>query len=352
MKILYVAGREQSYSRTRVVLKALKQQGFTVSGCFPPDKSFKHYPALIWRAARLAPHNDLIIVGFYGQLILPFIKLLTWKPIIFDMYIATFDTMVNDRSHALPGSLKARLYRWSDMLACKLSHRLILETSDHIRDFAKKFKVNEAKFKRLFLAVDDSVVYPRATSARQNFLVHFHGEYAPFHGVKYILQAADLLRNQNVSFQIIGKGITYETDQKLAEQLNLTNVTFLDSVPYDTLADFIARADVCLGIFGDNDRMLRVLTNKVIESIGMQKPLITGRNTPVQELLCHMESVYLVERANSRALADAILTLKENKELRDKIALGGYRVFQQHCTLDKFGQGLADLVKDVSSNGR
>ncbi|MBN1481268.1 glycosyltransferase [candidate division KSB1 bacterium] len=352
MRILYVAGREESYSRTRIVFKALKKQGFEVFGCFPPDKSFKHYPALIWRAVRLGWRCDMIIVGFYGQLILPFIKLLTWKPIIFDMYIATFDTMVNDRSHAVPGSLKARFYRWSDIIACKLSYRLILETYDHIRDFGQKFQVSEAKFKRLFLAVDDSVIYPREKTAHHpDFLVHFHGEYAPFHGVKYILQAADLLREQNVSFQIIGRGITYEADQKLAKELRLTNVIFLDPVPYDKLADSMARADVCLGIFGDNDRMLRVLTNKVIESIGMQKPLITGRNAPVQELLCHKQSVYLVDRANARALADAILTLKEDEELREKIALGGYRVFLQYCTLDKFGQGLAELVKDVSSNG-
>ena len=52
MRIVYVAGREEGYSRTRIVYKALQSQGFDVIGCFPPDKSFKHYPALMWRAAR------------------------------------------------------------------------------------------------------------------------------------------------------------------------------------------------------------------------------------------------------------------------------------------------------------
>ena len=126
MKILYIAGREESYSRTRIVFKALKAQGFDVVGCFPPDKSFKHYPGLIWRAARLARDCELVVVGFYGQLILPFIKLLTLKPILFDMYIATFDTMVNDRGAASSKSLKALFYKWSDILSCKLSKRLVL----------------------------------------------------------------------------------------------------------------------------------------------------------------------------------------------------------------------------------
>ena len=352
MRILYVAGREENYSRTRIVYKALKAQGFDVLGCFPSSKSFAHYPRLIWRAARLARKCDIIIIGFYGQIILPFIKLLTCKPILFDMYIATFDTMVNDRRTVGARSLKACFYKWSDMLACWLSKRLVLETDDHIYDFAKKFHVHPAKFQRVFLAVDDSSIYPRhvdKTSA--TFLVHFHGEYAPFHGVKYILQAANILSRENVHFQIIGKGITHEADQQLAHELGLTNVSFIDPVPYEELADYMARADVCLGIFGDNERMLRVLTNKVIESIAMGKPLITGRNAPVQELLTHGKSAYLVERANPQVLAQAILTLKNDADLRQTIASGGYETFKAHCTLEKLGQGFANILRNMNSNG-
>ncbi|MBN1559540.1 glycosyltransferase [candidate division KSB1 bacterium] len=352
MRILYVAGREESYSRTRIVYKALKAQGFDVFGCFPLNKSFAHYPRLIWRAAHLARKCDVIIVGFYGQIILPFIKLLTWKPILFDMYIATFDTMVNDRRAAGARSFRARFYKWSDMLSCRLSTKLVMETNDHIRDFANKFRVDQAKFQRIFLAVDDSHIYPRQTERKTAaFLVHFHGEYAPFHGVKYILQAAHMLRQEDVHFQIIGKGITYEEDQQLARQLGLTNVSFIDPVPYEELADYMARADVCLGIFGDNERMLRVLTNKVIESIAMGKPLITGRNAPVQELLTHGQSAYLVERANPQALAQAILTLKNDPDVRQRIARGGFEVFKEHCTLEKLGQGFATILRNMNLNG-
>ncbi|NIA30782.1 MAG: glycosyltransferase [Actinobacteria bacterium] len=352
MKILYVAGRELEYSRTRIVYKALQSQGFDVVGCFPPDKSFKHYPALLLQAIRKARGCNIVVVGFYGQIILPLIKLFTWKSILFDMYIATFDTMVHDRGTAGEKSWKARLYKLSDIIACKLSKHLVLETNDHIRDFAKKLNVDAKKFRRVFLAVDDKIIYPRPqTKKNRNFLVHFHGEYAPFHGVKFILQAADLLRDEDVQFQIVGKGITYEQDMQLGKDLHLQNVNFIDPVPYEELANLMARADVCLGIFGDNERMLRVTTNKVIESIAMAKPLITGRNEPVQELLTHGESAYLVERANPRALADAILELKQDDRLRNKLAQGGYQVFKENCTLEKLGQGFAEIIREMGKNG-
>jgi len=351
MKILYVAGREAGYSRTRIVEKALRLQGFSVVGCFPPDRSFKHYPALIWRAIQKARDCNLIIVGFYGQLLLPLIKLFTFKPILFDMYIATYDTMVHDRAAARKGSLKSWIYKLSDRLSCALSEKIILETDDHIRDFATKFGVDVKKFRRIFLAVDDTVIYPRKFhSSSDKFVVHFHGEYAPFHGVKYILKAADLLRDEDIQFQIIGKGITYEKDRQFARELNVPHVHFYNPVPYEQLAFFMARADVCLGIFGENERMLRVTTNKVIESIAMAKPLISGRNEPVQELLTHKESVYLVPRANPNALADAILELKNDADLRGRIAASGYNVFQQHCTLEKLGEGFAQVIKEIKQN--
>jgi glycosyltransferase involved in cell wall biosynthesis len=345
-KILYVAGREQSYSRTRIVYKALQLQGYNVVGCFPQDKSFRHYPRLIWNAIIKSRGCDLVIIGFYGQIILPVIKLLTWKPILFDMYIATFDTMVHDRMVTNEKSWKAKLYKLSDKISCKLSKALVLETNDHILDFSQKFNVPQNKFNRIFLAVDNTALKPRPQQkAGDNFLVHFHGEYAPFHGVQHIIKAAYILRNENVEFQIIGRGITFDTDYKLARDLDLKNVRFIDFVPYDSLANYMANADVCLGIFGDNERMLRVTTNKVIEAIAMARPLITGRNAPVQELLTHNKSVYLVERANPDALAEAIIKLKEDKELREKIARGGYKVFAENCTLDKLGSGFSNIIQ-------
>ncbi|RPI02914.1 MAG: glycosyltransferase [Calditrichaeota bacterium] len=350
-KILFVAGREAEYSRSRIVYKALEEQGFEVVGCFPPDKSFKHYPKLIYRAVRLAKSCDLVLVGFYGQIILPIIKLLTGRAIIFDMYIATYHTMVQDRGKAKEGSLKAWFYKLSDIVSCKCSRFIVLESQDHIIECARLFHEQENKFRRIFLAVDDQVIFPRNIARMtEQFLVHFHGEYAPFHGIKYILQAAHLLRNENIHFQIIGKGITFQEDQELARRLELNNVTFIDPVPYETLADYMARADVCLGIFGDNPRTLRVVTNKVVEAIAMAKPLITARNNPVQELLTHEKSVYFVERANPGALADAVLKLKNDENLRNAIAKGGHEVFINHCTLSVLGKEFSKLFKEMNCN--
>jgi glycosyltransferase involved in cell wall biosynthesis len=353
MKILYVAGREASYSRTRIILRALTDMGHEVITVLPPDRSFSNYPKLLWRTLLAAPRCDVVLTGFYGQLITPVIRLLTWKPIVFDMYITTYDTMVFDRAKAKEGSFMAWLYGLSDRLSYRAANISILDSHHVIEHFKRTFDLDGKKLRRLFLAVDDKAIYPRAATERSSdFLVHFHGEYTPFHGVRHILRAAKLLENEGVKFQIVGKGITYEEDMALARELNLSNVRLIDSVSYDQLGVLMSNADVCLGIFGENTRASLVMTNKVVEGIGMAKPMITQRNAPVQELLQHGESVYLVDAASPQALAEAILVLKNDPELRQRIADNGYRAFKDHCAIQKTGEALQAMFDEVTGKAR
>ncbi len=349
MKILYVAGREEAYSRTRIVIRSLEMRGHTVVSVLPPDKSFKHYPRLLWQTLLKAPQCDVVLTGFYGQLLTPLVRLLTTKPVVFDMYITTYDTMVFDRQEASPGTLKAWLYAMSDWLSYKAASASILDSQHVIDHFGRYAKTSTQKLHRVFLAVDNTVIQPRPKTRQDDrFLVHFHGEYIPFHGVRHILQAAKMLEPHGVEFQIVGRGQTFDEDMAMLKGLNAGNVRILDPVPYAGLTALMAEADVCLGIFGDNMRAELVITNKVNEAIGMAKPLITRRNAPVQELLTHGEDVWLVDPASPQAIADAILTLKNDPALRTRIAENGHRRFLECGTIERLGASLEAILQQAS----
>ena len=351
MRICYIAGREPGYSRTHNLLVALQRAGFEVVACLPPDKSSRHYPKLLWQFITKKRGCQLVIVGFYGQLLLPFVRLLTRKPILFDVYISTFGTMVDDRQKASASSLKAKLFWFVDHLSMCWADRIILETNDHILGYEKTYKIPRQKFTRMFLSTDEAVIFRRQSrEVNGRFLVHFHGEYAPFHGVQFIIRAAKMLEKENVDFQIIGRGITYDSDRQLAEDLKVSNINFIDWVPYHELADYMCRADVCLGFFGKNQRASRVLTNKVVEAIAVGQPLITRKNNPVQELLQDGESAFLVEEGSPQAIAEAIWRLKNNAALRQRLAENGYRVFKKNCTQEIFSARLKSLIEEMLSD--
>lgn len=343
MAVCYVAGRELSYVRTRTMLKALRQAGYRIETCIPPNKKFRHYPKVILQFLLKKFRCDIVVVGFYGALLMPIVRLLTRKPVIFDVHSGTHETMI-DWGRARKEGLRARFYWWIDHWTLNMADRIILEARDHIRVWSKRYQVPEAKFARIFLAAEDSLIFPGAEPDSEPFLVHFHGEYAPFHGVSVILQAAALLQDQNVFFQIVGFGTTYEEDMKLAKSLNLRNCNFIRWAEYEHLGETMSRAHVCLGFFGDTQRAKEVFTNKVIEAIAVKRPLITMRNNPVQELLRDGESVILVPPNDPGALAHAILQLKKDENLRHTLAGRAYEQFLKHCTIRAFASSMKELI--------
>ncbi len=343
-----MAGREAGYSRSRTVIAALRLAGFEVATCLPKNKRFSNYPQIILDFLRKKKGCDLVMVGFYGQLLLPPVWIFSRKPILFDLYITTFGTMIDDRQKARAGSLLGKLFWLLDKISMTFAKTILIETRDHIKVYAKGFRIPENKFRQVFLALDPVIVRPKPPDRDSGkFLVHFHGEYAPFHGVKFILKAADLLRDENVEFQIIGKGITWDQDMRLARELNLKNCRFIDWVPYEELADYMSKAQVCLGIFGENPRTSRVLTNKVIECLAVAKPLITAKNNSVQELVKNGESAILIDRADPEAIAAAVRRLMRNSMLRKRIGRAGYEIFLQNCTLSVFSNRLKRIVQEM-----
>jgi len=92
----------------------------------------------------------------------------------------------------------------------------------------------------------------------------------------------------------------------------------------------VKAADICLGIFGSSDKTNRVVPNKIIESIAMAKPVITDETTAVKSFFTHGENIFLCKTNDAESLANAILTLHNDKDLLKKIGESRYKVFKNH----------------------
>jgi glycosyltransferase involved in cell wall biosynthesis len=123
-------------------------------------------------------------------------------------------------------------------------------------------------------------------------------------------------------------------------------------VPFDELGDYIRRADVCLGVFGEGRRAVEELTNKVVEQLACGKPLITAQSAPLEELVCNAESALLIPPGNPIQIAGAILRLRENIALRQSIATNGRRVYAQQSSLNVFSRHLRGIVADMAGSRR
>jgi len=137
-----------------------------------------------------------------------------------------------------------------------------------------------------------------------------------------------LEKNKDVEFEIIGSGQLSEEIRKLTEKLEIKNVSFIDWVNYGDLPHHIQKADICLGIFGTTKKAQRGIPIKVYEALSMKKPVVTGDSPAASEVFKHKVNCILCEMGNPEALAESILLLKENKDLREEIAEAGFKLYQ------------------------
>src|SRR3989338_4689893 len=327
MTVLYFGNYNSSYSRNRVLIKGLRQNGVKLIECNVRKSGFRALIPLFFKYLRLNPSYDLMIVGFPGQEVMFLARFITKKPIIFDAFTSHYGGYILDRKYFPTKSLRAKYYRFLDKWSCKLADLVLLDTNAHIDFFVKEFGLPKEKFRRIFVGTDSDIFYPRrAEKSDDKFLVHFHGHYIPLQGVKYIIEAAKILEKENIAFNLIGRGQTFGEDRKFAERLGVKSINFMDPVPYDKLPDYISRTDVCLGIFGDSPKTELVIPNKVFEAMAMAKPVITADTPAVRELFTDKKNIFLCRRPDSRNLSDSILQLKQNDELRHMISDGAYNL--------------------------
>jgi glycosyltransferase involved in cell wall biosynthesis len=357
MTICFFGAYRPEYSRNWILRTGFERLGHTVLDCRSTTRS--HWvPLYLWmyfellqeyRKIRRTP-VDLVIVCFPGQRFVWLARLLFgYKKLVWDAFLSLYDTNVYERKYY--GAWNVRAWRdwlldWSSSLLARAS---LLECSAYADYFARTFHVPRRKFIRAWVGANDVVFKLMPAEEPEIFTVHFHGSFLLLQGVRYILEAAELLKSEEIIFQIIGDDVEEGPKMRaLATKIGLPNVRFLGARPNADIPDFLARSHVSLGVFGDSDKTQHIIANKVYEAFAVGRPVITADTPAMRELTPEGEEAYLVPVADPRALADAIMKLRDNPAERERLARGGKELFDRKLHPEMI---VAELIENLKMHG-
>ncbi|MFH1425965.1 MAG: glycosyltransferase [Candidatus Kerfeldbacteria bacterium] len=363
IRVCFIGGWRKGYSRTEVIRQGIIANGGSVSECYlEPTKwnpvRLLYLPlfslAVIIRTIRLVASSwnqqcDAFYVPFPAYYDMPAVWIigkLKGTPVLFDMLISKYVTYALDHTIVKKRSFKAALLRWYDRTAARLATVIITDTPDHGALFQKELGLDA----RSMVAIPVGSIASAEGIERKphsDFRVVFYGSYLPLHGTDVILRAAKLLNNERViKFIIIGDGPLAKQIQQLAQELRLDNVEFVNSfIDYPDLIEYLVNADLCLGIFGDSPKSDVVVPNKVFDAIALGKPIITAHSAALDSMgFQHLETLFACKKADPKSLANAILELKNNNELRRSIAEKGYALYKERFTQKKIGAQFLDII--------
>jgi glycosyltransferase involved in cell wall biosynthesis len=228
-----------------------------------------------------------------------------------------------------------------EKIACHLPDLLIIDTLEYAKWFQDNHGIDHHRFKLVPTGADNRIFKPPSLQKQHSdlFNVVYYGTFIPNHGVGYILEAANILSaHQEIHFTLIGDGPDREEAIAYAEKNALENTTFIEWLSKESLIDRMAYADISLGAFGITPQSLMTVQNKIYEGLALKLPVITGESPAVSQAFTHGENIYLCDRSNPEALAQAILRLYNDPELRKHIAENGYAEYQHKYSVEKLGE--------------
>ena len=348
MTICYFGNYNRSYPRNKILIKGLERSGVKVIECHDDSPLPVRFFRLFKKHWEIRKNYDVMVVGFPGQGMAIFAKLITRKPVVLDAFYSMYNTIVEDRKLKSKYSFVALYNYFLDWLSVRVADKVFLDTNEHIAYFVEKFGANPKKFFRIWIGADDDIFVPRLKKEPDKFVVGFHGTYIPLQGVNYIIEAAKILEDQkDIEFLLIGNGHLLEATKKQVGDLGLKNVRFVEErVPQEKIADFIAGMDVCLGIFGDTNKTQLVIPNKVYECAAMEKSVITADTPAIRELFDEND-LFLIPAADPRAIARGVLKLKGDVQLRNYIAGHGLAKFREFATVSVLGRNLTQVLESA-----
>jgi glycosyltransferase involved in cell wall biosynthesis len=370
MKFVFLGAYDPAYPRNAVIRKGLESLGDEIAG-YPVNPSFKawmRYPVLL---ARLAADSvrpgarfplrraDCLFVPEFCQKDVPLARLLAFlisKPVVFDPLAARFETKILDWKRRSPDSLTAWWNRRIDGWAFRFADVVLADTAAHAAYFHEAYGVPTNKIGVLPVGYDDSVfdpdrarLVPRTGNGRK-FTVLFFGSFLPLHGVDAIVRAARIVmdRDPGILFRFVGTGQTRAAAESLAADLGADNCVFEPRAVYEELPSIIAASDACLGVFGRTEKAGRVVPHKLYQCLGMRKPVITAKTPAAGEFLIQGGNALLCEEPFPENLAEAVLALKKDPALGDRIARNGYVLARK-----KFNPpAIARRLKAILANGK
>lgn len=197
------------------------------------------------------------------------------------------------------------------------------------------FGVDTMKFSRQEKACSDTLTLGIVKS-----LEHIYG-------VRYLIEAFAEISGKygNVNLLIVGDGPLRHDLEQLCRKYQIENrVTFLGSVPNSQVSTVLNRMDIFV-----MPSLSESFGVSILEAEACQIPVVASNVGGIPEVVKDGSTGFLIKPGDSKAIADKLIKLIENKELREEMGRQG-RIFVEknydwkHC-VDQMHRLYLDICK-------
>jgi len=270
-----------------------------------------------------------------------------WRPrCVCDAYVSIWDTLYQDRKMGSATSFVANFLLRCESRALKAAEIVLVDTEANAEHVSELFNVPRARIRAFPLALEISgcKVPPAVARHGRTTRVLFIGTFVPLQGATLIARAIDALRgHEDLEFLIIGDG---QQAEEAARWLRAHPGVrwWRDWQSPEVLADELAQADICLGVFGGGGKASRVLPFKLYLAMAAGKAIITQEayGTPGTPAI-----PALVVPPVADALKAAILDLASNRDERARLEQAAATYYREYLGENAIARAWRSLLTEL-----
>lgn len=198
--------------------------------------------------------------------------------------------------------------------------RLILVTDEAKEYYVKYYGIDPGKITVLpnYISLERFSTFnpdfDNESDLNKKFTAVYFGDTGLRRGTLTILESAEILKNKNIHFLIIGDSREQQYLEKKAIALNLDNVTFTGRIPVAEAIKLINMSKVGLCPFLRNTHHDTTFANKMFQYMALGKPVLVSNCTSQANFVSRESCGLIFEAGNSAELSDLIIKLTDQSE--------------------------------------
>ncbi|MBA64830.1 MAG: glycosyl transferase family 1 [Candidatus Marinimicrobia bacterium] len=224
-------------------------------------------------------------------------------------------------------------------------------TKSLLNDFIDK--KNKQKIKTIPMGIDSNRFYPSDNAKLKNEdndenILLFVGRLIDWKGVKYLVQAMPRILNAfpKTKLKVIGEGPEKSKLKKLILKLNLKkNISLLGEIENTKIKYYYSKSDIFIIpsiMVNGHTEGLGVVT---VEAMACGIPVIGSNVGGIPDVIRNNFNGYLVPQKSSSILAEKIIDLISNPELKNTFGKNGIKTVKEKFTWSVISKKFIEIIK-------
>ena len=363
-RVLFWGRFDPGYSRNRVYAALFRELGWEVDYFFvkvwPRFGDVEAFLRGLW----MRPKPDLVWVPVARQRDVA--AACRWAhsrgiKVVFDPMISAWDKKVLEQKKWKAEEPRAKRLLAKERRLMAMPDLVCWDTSCHVDFCAEYLDVPREKLRVLLTGTDEKVFQPcvednkpsqpsnhqtiKPTNQQNPFRVLYHGAYLPLHGTETIVEAARMTQGTGIHWDFLGWGAYKAATEAKAK--GITNITFLEKVPYVDVPKVISAHDIVLGVFGTTAKAARVIGNKVYECMACARPTINEFCTGYPPEAAQCKAIKFIPAGDPAALVKAVEEYRADWANKESYFAAARDFFEKHLSMAVIKGQLAGILSDL-----